>query len=306
MNSISGIPQKRSHEEINHIFAQLDPQDVEQFYAGYQLWVLQQQMEELHQRIGDVQAQIAYHHTEMQRLAPTPIALASLARLQSHGVSDIDLLDHLFERGEAWLDQTMQRLAYCEQMNFIHDENYTEWCEHALEGAFDWIGSIQLYDVSAPPLFPLSKIPEEQNADNAELPPSTEEMLLHKLMSDGVLEDESTLRLASVLQEDDQPSHSTPVAPELEAVETKETVPELEAVETKESIPTVANEISVLSEEVNVDVEQAEIAQQIVSEQDKQHTADVPQNSWVQSPKKNAPERKRNVFQWVIYILFGK
>src|SRR5260370_19001947 len=48
----------------------------------------------------------------------------------------------MLDRGEAWLDSAMQHLDYSEQFDFIRG-NYTEWCEHALEGAYDWIDSLQ-------------------------------------------------------------------------------------------------------------------------------------------------------------------
>jgi len=71
----------------------------------------------------------------------------------------------------------MQRLAYCEQFDFIRSNNYTEWCEHALEGAYDWIDSMQN----------ASSSPEESSLaanTNSTLDEATEEILLQKLMSD--------------------------------------------------------------------------------------------------------------------------
>jgi hypothetical protein len=294
MNSKSGSPQKRSPDEINRIFAQLDQQDVEQFYAGYQHWTLQEQIKELQTRISDIQAQIVYHHTEMQRLSPTPIALASLARLQSNGVNDTDLLDRMFERGEEWLDQAMQRLAYCEQMNFIHDENYTEWCEHALEGAYDWISSIQLYEVSAPPLFPEAESQEtKSDADSDELPQPTEEMLLHKLMSEDAPEEQAALKAAD----------ESIVPPDAGAVAFN--APDKEAEE--QFIPTEQTSSDTLAPAGNA--ERTQVDQPIAPEdieQTEQAAADVPEYSWVQTAKKNTPGRKRNIFQWIIYILLGK
>lgn len=299
MSSRSDIPQKRSPEEIHQIFAQLDPQDVEQFFSGYQLWALQKQMQELQVRMENVQSQMKFHHEEMQRLSPAPIALASLVRLQSQGVNDPDLLDRMFERGEEWLDSAMQRLAYCEQMNFIQDDNYTQWCEHALEGAYDWISSIQLHDVSVPPLFPEADISEGQDTTSAEFPPPTEEMLLHKLMSEDAPEDETTLNLHAAIDAITQESEQLPLSvegvQEPEAIEAKGTIAELDATKTAQ--------VELNTQVQPVDIEQVATAQQVVPE----HAAtDVPEYSRVQIQGQKAPARKRSIFGWIVYIFFGR
>src|SRR5438105_1145646 len=169
-----------SPNEINFIFARLDPQDVERFYQSYQLWTLQQQIAGLQTQITSLHQQIAENNERMQRSHPSAIALATLVRLQSHGVTDIDLLDDMLARGETWLDQTMQRLAYCEQFDFIRN-NYTEWCEHALDGAYDWIDSMQ--NSSPSPEESTSTATSTANTHDS-LDAATEEILLQKLMSD--------------------------------------------------------------------------------------------------------------------------
>src|SRR5437588_620116 len=196
-----------SPNEINFIFARLDPQDVERFYQSYQLWTLQQQIAGLQTQITTLHQQIAENNERMQRSHPSAIALATLVRFQSHGVTDVDLLDHMLERGEAWLDQTMQRLAYCEQFDFIRD-NYTEWCQHALDGAYDWIDSMQNSSTISSP--------EESNLavtyaamTNGSLDEVTEEILLQKLMSDEesfMLE--STLKRPAILAQPQEPRSS--------------------------------------------------------------------------------------------------
>src|SRR5712691_12499864 len=153
-----------SPNEINFIFARLDPQDVERFYQSYQLWTLQQQIAGLQTQITTLHQQIAENNELMQRSHPSAIALATLARLQSHGVTDVDLLDHMLERGEAWLDQTMQRLAYCEQFDDFISDDYTQWCQRALEGAFDWIDSLREATGQEAPT-PLETLPEEAPSD---------------------------------------------------------------------------------------------------------------------------------------------
>ena len=181
---MSDKPRQYSPGEINSIFARLDPQDVERFYQNYQLWTLQQQIVGLQTQITGLQQQIAENNERMQQAHPSAIALATLAQLQSYGVTDIDLLDLMLERGESWLDQTMQRLAYCEQFDFIRSNNYTEWCEHALEGAYDWIDSMQNAS-SSPEESSLAATSTTPAANmNSTLDEATEEILLQKLMSD--------------------------------------------------------------------------------------------------------------------------
>ena len=190
--------------KLHQIYTQLNPEDVEQFYAGYQLWSMQQQIAALQEQIDALQQQIAENTERMQQVQPAALALATLARLQASGVSNIDLLDRMLERGESWLDSTMQRLEYCERLGFIRGD-YAQWCEHALEGAYDWIDSMQEASspLASPPSSPSSESPHEPTA-------ATEELLLQKLMSDEEEEQpsvlETTLKLAAV---------SPPVAEEL-------------------------------------------------------------------------------------------
>ena len=201
-----------SPTEINSIFARLDPQDVERFYQSYQLWTLQQQIAKLQTQITTLHLQIAENNERMQRSHPSAIALATLARLQSHGVTDIDLLDRMLARGEAWLDQAMQRLAYCEQFDFIRN-NYTDWCQHALDGAYDWIDSLQDSSSSSPPEEPTSAARTDESLDEA-----TEEKLLQKLMSD-----EEAFMLESTLKRPAIPAQPQKQAPSAEpAVFTQE------------------------------------------------------------------------------------
>src|SRR5579863_9674084 len=129
--------------QLDAVFARLNPQAVEEFYTAYHEWSLQQRMAELRQRIESVRAQQVENEQRMREAQPSAIALAALARLQSNGVSDIALLDAMLERGESWLDETMQRLDYFEQFDDFISDDYTKWCQGALEGAFDWIDSVR-------------------------------------------------------------------------------------------------------------------------------------------------------------------
>jgi len=199
-----------SQENVNNIFSQLNADDVDQFYRGYQRWRFQQRLDALREQIDALQQRMAVNSEEMQQSAPSAMALASLARIQSRGVQDADLLDRLLDRGEEWLDRTIQRLEYCEQTSLIGDD-YKKWCEHALEGAYDWIDSLTGADGAAPAsqLDIATEVDQEAVAASEPLPQTTEAMMLQKLMSEE--EEASTLKLPTV--------PTTPVLAESESAE---------------------------------------------------------------------------------------
>lgn len=135
--------------QLNALFSRLNPQDVEQFYAIYQRWSLYQHMDEVQQKIAALCAQLGENAAQIEQVRPSAIALATLARLQASGVEDVELLDRMLERGEDWLDRTIQHLEYCEQTGVIGGD-YEEWCRHALEDAFDWIDTVQSAAIAVP------------------------------------------------------------------------------------------------------------------------------------------------------------
>src|SRR6185312_10434290 len=103
-------------EHFADIFARLREQDIEQFYAHYQLWVLRRRVPLLEKQLETLREHLAEHQQTTEALRPSALALAVLVRLQSNGVSDTDILDTMLNRGEDWLDRMMQRLDYCEQV----------------------------------------------------------------------------------------------------------------------------------------------------------------------------------------------
>ncbi len=179
-------PDTSSFLDLNQVFSRLTPQDVEQFQLLYQHWTLQQQIAAIEQEIADVQRQLAENAEQIERVHPSAIALATLARLQASGVEDIDLLDRMLERGEAWLDRTIQQLEYCEQLDVIRGD-YEEWCRHALEDAFAWIDSLQsaasaeIATAAAPDATEPAPAPADDAVPAGE---TTEELFLQKLMSE--------------------------------------------------------------------------------------------------------------------------
>jgi hypothetical protein len=186
---VSNSPPQSNPISIDVIYARLNQRDIEQFYAGYQRWTLQQQISTLEAQLDALRGQIADNTERMQEVHTSAIALATLVRLQSNGVNDIDLLDRMLERGEMWLDRTMQQLDYCEQLDGFICDDYTQWCKHALEGAYDWIDSIQDGNLSSST--PVAVTGDEQLIE------ATEELLLQKFSSDED-EDEASMLEATL------------------------------------------------------------------------------------------------------------
>jgi len=232
---------QQSSDNFDTPFAQLNPQDVEEFYREYQYWKVQHQIEILHVRLSDVRKQISENTERIQETQPTAIELATLARLQSNGVSDIDLLDRMLGRGETWLDRTMQRLDYLEQLDDFISDNYTQWCQHALEGAYDWIDSVLDSGANSQPSTVTDlKTIEEVHIEVEELREATEESFLQKISTD---EEESfaqeiTMKRSSIaindLEEVVQPSEDTL---------TKD-----------EDVTTHENSLDILNEEISLDI----------------------------------------------------
>jgi hypothetical protein len=178
--------------ELDAMYAKLPQQDVEEFYAGYHQWILQQHMTELRDAIVGLRQQIEENADLMRQAQPSAIELATLARLQANGVSDIGLLDRMQEHGEAWLDATMQRLDYCEQLDDFLSDDYEQWCRHALEGAYDWIDSLRRQAGDEAAVTAVSS--PTAGAENT-LTEATEELLLSKLTGDEGKDEDSLLEV---------------------------------------------------------------------------------------------------------------
>src|SRR6266568_566111 len=182
-------------DEMSDIFALLDPGHVEQFYNHYQIWLKQRRLALVQLQTAALQEAIIDNAELMQQARPSAIALAALSQLQACGVDDIDLLDRMLERGDTWLDQTMELLGQCERMGFIHD-GYTLWCANALDGAFDWLISMNEATTTEHAAIPSS--PQATSISSKEV---TEDLLLQKLMSE---DEEETKR---------RPAITKPLAP---------------------------------------------------------------------------------------------
>ncbi|MBV9258240.1 MAG: hypothetical protein JO215_09495 [Ktedonobacteraceae bacterium] len=236
-NTFNSIDTETTHKNsfpdyIDTVFQRIDAQDVEQFYKSYHFWSLQQRLKTLQAEIGAVQQAIADNDKLMQQVRPSAIALASLAQLQASGVNDLDLLDRMLERGETWLDHTMQLLEHCEELDVIRGD-YTQWCEHALEGAYNWIASMDTID-TIHPLESETAVPPASQAGNEQqrdLQAATEEQLLQKLMSDEDATEKiptSTHQVSATAQETTIPSLPTrKITQPLQAPEQAEIEPSL-------------------------------------------------------------------------------
>ncbi|HKV60078.1 MAG TPA: hypothetical protein VJO32_17435, partial [Ktedonobacteraceae bacterium] len=223
MNNVEPNFQNR----LDTIFARLNPTEVEEFYAAYQQWTLQQRINELRQRIDAVREQQKDNRQRIRETQPSAIALAALARLQSNGVSDIELLDAMLERGESWLDQTMQRLDYFEQFEDFVSDDYTQWCQGALEGAFDWIDSLR---EDTEQEAPLEASPEEILSHNEDAG-DVEALLLQRLATEDEQDDLAwqeaiTLKQTAIKPPAPETASSTPVEEPEQAVHEDATLPE--------------------------------------------------------------------------------
>jgi hypothetical protein len=244
---VSNTSPQQSSANFDTIFAQLNAQDVVEFYRGYHYWKVQHQIEMLHVRLSDVRKQISENIERMQEAQPTAIELATLARLQSNGVSDINLLDQMLERGEIWLDRTMQRLDYLEQLDDFISDDYTQWCQHALEGAYDWIDSV-LDSATITQTPTATALTTTEEVQEEELIEATEELFLQKISTgqEETFAQEITLKRPSIttanLEEVVQPSEVTHAEDEdathLESAGSEEHLSvESSAISTKEQPP---------------------------------------------------------------------
>jgi hypothetical protein len=128
--------------DLEQLFSQLNAQEVEQFYQLYRTWQQQGHVDQLIQEIETLRWQIAENEVLLRQAEPSTMVQADIALLETRGVVDIDLLDRMVGRGEIWLNRTIEQLQRCEQLDMI-GESYEAWCEHALEGAYEWISTME-------------------------------------------------------------------------------------------------------------------------------------------------------------------
>jgi hypothetical protein len=246
-----------SNSTVEAIFAHLSPEDVEQFYFAYKQWAIQQRIAGLRREVEQIHRQLAENEAAIQAARPTPIALASLARLQANGVSDVNLLDRMLERGEEWLDRTMQRLEYFEQLDDFLKEDYTQWCTNALEGAYDWVDPL-LFSTDAPVLS--NDVAISVKEQEPEEVGATEEQLLQKLAEEPEDEADDAWQTATLKREAISLQPLQPDEREQELiVELSET-----GIETNEVAP-VYNEFVPTAEEAFSEPETQSVAEEYIA-----------------------------------------
>jgi hypothetical protein len=165
---------------LNTIFTHFSSQDIEEFYQLYQLWSLRQKRTEIVAQMNELKQQIIENEARLKAVSPSTIALAALSQFRAVGVDDIDLLDRMLERGDEWLDHMLQLFECCEDLDMLQ-ENATQWCIHALEGAYDWIGSMSDIDDTI-----LTTSIDQSLSEAEQLPATTEADFLQKLLSEDV------------------------------------------------------------------------------------------------------------------------
>jgi hypothetical protein len=221
---------------IDTVFTHLNQQDIEEFYNSYQRWSRQQQIEILQIQLDNLRKQILTNTARVQEVQPTAIELATLARLQSNGVSDVVLLDRMLDQGESWLDRTMQRLDYLEQLDDFIREDYTQWCRHALEGAYDWIDTV----LDSNP----TSLPPSAGTEDKELTEATEALFLQKISNDKDEDElvmlETTLKRPSITITDQSDS-------DLSTEETPATGEAATTLKLTKSVPEEAHPVSSIS-----------------------------------------------------------
>src|SRR5437667_11792324 len=136
MSNILHGEQNSSLTDLNTIFMHFSSQDIEEFYQLYQLWSLRQKRTEIVAQMNELKQQIIENEARLKAVSPSTIALAALSQFRAIGVDDIDLLERMLERGDEWLDHTLQLFERCEDLDMLQ-ENATQWCIHALEGAYE-------------------------------------------------------------------------------------------------------------------------------------------------------------------------
>jgi hypothetical protein len=166
--------------DLDQLFSRLDPREVEQFYQFYHTWQQQGRVDQLINEIETLQWRIAENDVLLRQAEPSTMVQADIALLETRGVVDIDLLDRMVGRGEIWLNRTIDLLQRCEELNMI-GETYEAWCEHALEGAYEWISTME-ENADSGERAESDGRPQDTDAETIASP--TEDAFIQRLMSE--------------------------------------------------------------------------------------------------------------------------
>jgi hypothetical protein len=123
---------------VTKLYEQIPLEAMQNVADAYMAWYVDRVTRELDQIMAGLRAELRENDAKEASFAPSPNEIKAIERLQSSGVTGMDLLDRMVEQGEDWLMLTMRRLDHFERTG-LAPKDYSTWCEHALSGAYDWI-----------------------------------------------------------------------------------------------------------------------------------------------------------------------
>ncbi|HEX6797316.1 MAG TPA: hypothetical protein VF116_06345 [Ktedonobacterales bacterium] len=123
---------------VTKLYEQIPLEAMQNVADAYMAWYVDRVTRELDQIMAGLRTELRENDSKEASFAPSPSEIKAIERLQSSGVTGMDLLDRMVEQGEDWLMLTMRRLDHFERTG-LAPKDYSTWCEHALSGAYDWI-----------------------------------------------------------------------------------------------------------------------------------------------------------------------
>ncbi len=123
---------------VTRLYEQIPLEAMQNVSDAYMAWYVDRVTRELDQIMAGLRSELRENDAKEASFAPSPSEIKAIERLQSSGVTGMDLLDRMVEQGEDWLMLTMRRLDHFERTG-LAPKDYSTWCEHALSGAYDWI-----------------------------------------------------------------------------------------------------------------------------------------------------------------------
>jgi hypothetical protein len=123
---------------VTKLYERIPLEAMQQVSDSYLAWYVDRVTRQLDEIMAGLRAELRENDAKEASFCPSPAELKAIERLQSSGVTGVDLLDRMTEQGEDWLVVTMRRLDHFERTG-LAPKDYSTWCEHALSGAYDWI-----------------------------------------------------------------------------------------------------------------------------------------------------------------------
>lgn len=123
---------------VTKLYEQIPLEAMQRVSDGYMAWYVTRVTQSLDETMSSLRSELRDNDAKEASYCPSPSEQSAIKRLQTSGVTGIDLLDRMVEQGEDWLTLTMRRLDHFEKTG-LAPKDYSTWCEHALGGAYDWI-----------------------------------------------------------------------------------------------------------------------------------------------------------------------